>query len=319
MHNIGIQFVAKGQMEFVEIGESPDPGPTQVLIKTLYSGITNGTERHALMGDFGYGGGYPGRHGYQHVGVVEKAGSLVREFTEGDMVFFGHYVGHRGWNIVDVSTPGVHLCLKLPSDVDHESCALLGVTGVGMRHVRRVRIYPAQNVLVVGLGPIGQGAAQSAKAFGAYLTVLDINQKRLDVAKELGANRCINASDNAYMDQLKSGAPYNCIIDASGSSSLINDIHRNHLLAYKGAIGLLAVRDETTFQWGMLHGLEASFEVSCHFAIDDLAIIMHFLRQGIMKIEPMITHKVPITDAPNIYGIMRDNPSQLLGVVFNWR
>jgi 2-desacetyl-2-hydroxyethyl bacteriochlorophyllide A dehydrogenase len=319
MHNIGIQFVAKGQMEFVEIGESPDPSPTQILIRTLYSGITNGTERHALMGDFGYGGGYPGRHGYQHVGVIEKAGNQVKAFKEGDIVFFGHYVGHRGWNIVEAMSPDAALCLKLPTDVDHESCALLGVTGVGMRHVRRVRVCPAQNVLVVGLGPIGQGAAQSAKAFGAYLTVLDINQKRLDVAKELGANRCINASDNACMDQLKAGAPYNCIIDTSGSSSLLNDIQRNHLLAHKGAIGLLAVRGETTFQWGMLHGLEASFEVSCHFALDDLVIIMHFLRQGIMKIEPMITHKVPITDAPNIYGIMRDNPSQLLGAVFNWR
>lgn len=319
MHNIGIQFAAKGQMEFVEIGESPDPSPTQILIRTLYSGITNGTERHALMGDFGYGGGYPGRHGYQHVGIVEKAGNQVKAFKEGDIVFFGHYVGHRGWNIIEAMSPDAALCLKLPSDVDYESCALLGVTGVGMRHVRRVRVYPAQNVLVVGLGPIGQGAAQSAKAFGAYLTVLDINQKRLDVAKELGANRCINASDSAYMDQLKAGAPYNCIIDASGSPSLLNDIHRNRLLAYKGAIGLLAVRGETTFQWGMLHGLEASFEVSCHFALDDLAIIMHFLRQGIMRIEPIITHKVPITEAPCIYGIMRDNPSQLLGVIFNWR
>jgi 2-desacetyl-2-hydroxyethyl bacteriochlorophyllide A dehydrogenase len=319
MHNIGIQFAAKGQMEFIEIGESPDPSPTQILIRTLYSGITNGTERHALMGDFGYGGGYPGRHGYQHVGVVEKAGNQVKAFGEGDIVFFGHYVGHRGWNIVEAMSPDAALCIKLPSDVDYESCALLGVTGVGMRHVRRVRVYPAQNVLVVGLGPIGQGAAQSAKAFGAYLTVLDVNQKRLDVAKELGANRCINASDSEYMDELKAIAPYNCIIDASGSPSLLNDIHRNRLLAYKGAIGLLAVRGETTFNWSMLHGLEASFEVSCHFALDDLAIIIHFLRQGIMKLEPIITHKAPITEAPNIYGIMRDNPSQLLGVIFNWR
>jgi 2-desacetyl-2-hydroxyethyl bacteriochlorophyllide A dehydrogenase len=319
MRNIGIHFVAKGQMEFFDLGEPTDPNPTQILIRTHYSGITNGTERHALMGDFGYGGGYPGRHGYQHVGVVEKVGSQVKAFVEGDMVFFGHYVGHRGWNIVEAMSPDSALCLKLPPDIDYEDCALLGVTGVGMRNVRRIRVSPAQNVLVVGLGPIGQGAAQSARAFGAYVTVMDLNQKRLDVAKKLGAHSVINAGDHSATDQLKQGGPYNCIIDASGAKSLLEDIRKNGLLAYRGAIGLLAVRGETTFQWGMLHILEGSFEVSCHFSLDDLNVIIHFMKLDIMKIKPMVTHRVPIISAPEIYGVMRDNPGELLGVIFNWQ
>jgi len=319
MRNIGIHFVAKGQMEFFDLGEPTDPNPTQILIRTHYSGITNGTERHALMGDFGYGGGYPGRHGYQHVGVVEKVGSQVKAFVEGDMVFFGHYVGHKGWNLVEAMSPDSALCLKLPSDIDYEDCALLGVTGVGMRHVRRIRVSTAQNVLVVGLGPIGQGAAQSARAFGAYVTVMDLNQKRLDVAKELGAHRVINAGDPSAMDQLKQGGPYNYVIDASGAKSLLEDIRKNGLLAYKGAIGLLAVRGETTFQWGMLHILEGSFEVSCHFSLDDLNVIIHFMKLDIMKIKAMVTHRVPIASAPEIYGVMKDNPGELLGVIFNWK
>lgn len=319
MHNIGIQFVAKGQMEFFDIGNPPDPSPTQILIRTHYSGITNGTERHALMADFGYGGGYPGRHGYQHVGVVEKAGSQVKAFAEGDMVFFGHYVGHRGWHIVEAMSPEAALCLKLPTDVDYEDCALLGVTGVGMRHVRRVRVSPPQNVLVFGQGPIGLGASQSAKAFGAYVTVADTVQKRLDVAKELGIHRCVNASEPSAMDQLKARAPYNCIIDASGALPILEDIHKSGLLAHRGAIGLLAVRAETTFQWGMLHILEGSFEVSCHFSLDDLNVIIHFMKLGVMQIRPIVTHRVLINDAPEIYGIMRDNPRNLLGVIFNWK
>lgn len=316
MLNIGVQFVAKGQMDFYELGEPPDPGPTQILLRTLYSGITNGTERHALMGDFGYGGGYPGRHGYQHVALVEKVGSQVKEFSEGDKVFYGQYVGHRGWHIVDISQE--HLCYKLPETSDMKPYALLGVMGVGMRHVRRLRIYPGQKVLVIGLGPIGLSAAQSAKAFGAYVVGSDLVQSRLDVAKKLGIHEVINASDKDCMTRIKACAPYNSIIDASGYSSLMKDIHSNKLLDYRGSIGLLAVRAETTFNWGMLHLLEGSIEVSCHFDLDDIRLILHFMRLGTIQIRPMVSHEVPITEAKKIYEIMRDNPRELLGVIFEW-
>jgi threonine dehydrogenase-like Zn-dependent dehydrogenase len=174
-------------------------------------------------------------------------------------------------------------------------------------------------VWVAGQGPIGQGAAQSARAFGAYVTVTDVNQRRLDVAKELGVHRAINISEPSGDELLRQGGPYNCIVDACGVPDLFFYIQGNGLLAYRGAIGALAVRGDTKFQWGMLHGLEGSIEVSCHFSLDDLRVIIHFLRQGIMKLEPLVSHRVPVTEAPRIYEIMRDQPRDLLGVIFNWQ
>ena len=319
MHNIGIEYTARGEMAFYDLGPPPDPGPTQILVRTRYSGITNGTERHALMADFGFGGGYPGRHGYQHVGVVEKAGKQVKYFTAGDTVFFGHYVGHRGWHIVDVGIGASHLCIRLPDDVEHEFCALFGVAGVALRHVRRIRVAPAQNVWVAGVGPIGQFAAQAARAFGAYVTVTDVDQRRLDVAKELGAHKAIDVSDQSGNELLKQGGPYDCIVDACGVPSLFKDIHKNGLLIRRGVIGALAVRAETTFHWSMLHGLEGSIEVSCHFRPEDLNAVLHFLRLGTIRIKPLVTHRVPITEAPRIYDTMRDHRADLLGVIFNWQ
>ncbi|MBD3184797.1 zinc-binding dehydrogenase, partial [Candidatus Poribacteria bacterium] len=236
-----------------------------------------------------------------------------------------HYVGHREWNIVEVGSGDPnsyiqsHLCFKLPNEVDLESCALLGVTGVGMRHIRRIDVRPAQKIMIAGLGPIGQSAAQSARAFGAHVTVSDLNQQRLNVAKELGAHVCINISEPPGYDLLKAGGPYDYIVDACGAKSLFSDIMEYGLLAHKGVIGAVAVRSETTFHWGMLHGTEASIEVSCHFSLDDLRVIMHFLMLGIIRLEPLISHKVSIEEAPEIYSIMRDKPSNLLGVVFNWK
>ena len=276
-----------------------------------------------MMGDYGYGH-YPGRHGYQHVGVVEAAGSVVSGFTAGDIVFFGCYVGHRGWHIQDVASAGAqayksHLCLVLPKDVSPEVCALLGVAGVAMRAVRRCRVSPAQRVWVAGAGPIGQFAAQAARAFGAHITVTDMIEKRIQIAEKLGAHRVINAAQPDSIEELKAGAPYDRIIDACGAPSLYKDIHEANLLAYQGVIGSIAVRGETVFNWSMLHGREASIEVSCHFSLDDLHVVLHFLRQHTIQIEPLVLHRAPIAEAPCIYEMLRDYRDKMLGIIFDWR
>ena len=56
MHDIGIQYPAARQVRFMELGNPPAPGPTQILIRTHCSGITNGTERHAILGEHGWKG-----------------------------------------------------------------------------------------------------------------------------------------------------------------------------------------------------------------------------------------------------------------------
>ena len=103
MHNMGIEFPARGEMGFFDLGPPPDPGPIEILIRTHYSGVTNGTERHSLMNDFGRTN-YPCHAGYQHVGVVEAVGNRVETFAEGDVVFLGVHGGHRGWHLVNVET-----------------------------------------------------------------------------------------------------------------------------------------------------------------------------------------------------------------------
>ena len=322
MRNIGIEYPARGQMGFYELGLPGEIGLSEILVRTHYSGITNGTERHGLLGEHGWMH-FPSRHGYQHVGKVEAAGSDVRNFKAGDWVYFGQYVGHRGWHITDVTDGDVlanvsHLCIRLPDDVDHKECALLGVAGVSMRGVRRLRVGPTQNVWVAGAGLIGQFAAQAARAFGAYVTVTEVNENRLSVARELGAHRVINACESTSTAALKDGGPYDCIIDACGAESLFTDIREAELLAQGGTIGALAVRSNVVSPWRMLHGREASIEVSCHFSLDDLRVLLRFVRQGIIRIEPLISHCVSIDEAPAVYEMLRDRPAELLGVVFDW-
>ena len=50
MENRGIEYPARGQMAFCDLGDPPEPAAGEILIETHFSAIANGTERHALMG-----------------------------------------------------------------------------------------------------------------------------------------------------------------------------------------------------------------------------------------------------------------------------
>jgi NADPH:quinone reductase-like Zn-dependent oxidoreductase len=88
----GIMFVAK---ERAAIQDEPVParGPGKILCKTIYSGLTNGTERNVLTGG-NYGGSWPSRCGYQNVGRVLEVGDGVKGFAVGDAVFSANFSQH---------------------------------------------------------------------------------------------------------------------------------------------------------------------------------------------------------------------------------
>jgi 2-desacetyl-2-hydroxyethyl bacteriochlorophyllide A dehydrogenase len=323
MRAIGLEYPARGEMRFYELEPPPPPTATEILIETAFSGITNGTERHALVGEHGWGS-YPGRHGYQHVGQVVAAGSRVKQFREGDWVFYGNYVGHRGWHVVEIgdgaaSPADTHLTINLPDDIERPDCALLGVAGVALRGVKRIRVEPGHRVWVAGAGPIGNFSAQAARIKGGQVTVTDVVPFRLELARKTGAHRTLLASDEATWQALKQGAPFDRIIDACSAESLFHDIYHQRLLAYRGVIAAMAVRAEVRYPWGLLHGAEASIEVACHFSLVELTELIVYVRGGQIQIAPLVTHRVPIAQAPEIYATLRDRPQELLGVIFDWR
>ena len=223
-------------------------------------------------------------------------------------------MGHNGWNVVDENA----LLIELPADVDHSYCALFGVAGVALRAVRRMGVGQGDNVWVVGQGPIGHFLAQAARSAGARVTVTDIVDKRLDVAKECGAHIVLDASDQQTIEAIKRGAPYDYIFDCCSVETLLSDVHEHRLLARGGTVGMMAVRDEVVYPWSLLHGTEAKVETSCHFDSDDLRVLLFLYEQGLLEIAPMVSHLVSIDEAPRIYEMLTHKAHDLLGVVFDW-
>ena len=68
----------------------------------------------------------------------------------------------------------------------------------------------------------------------------------------------------------------------------------------------------------MLHGTEASIEVSCHFSLEDLKVLVEFVKRVTICTVVAPPPREPIERALEVYTSLRDNPSEILGVIFDW-
>ncbi|GAY41259.1 hypothetical protein CUMW_058020 [Citrus unshiu] len=202
--------------------ELPSLGPYDVLVRMKAVGIC-GSDVHYLKtlrcADFVVK--EPMVIGHECAGVIEKVGSEVKTLVPGDRVALepgiscwrcDHCKGGR-YNLCPemkfFATPPVHgslanqvvhpadLCFKLPDNVSLEEGAMCEPLSVGLHACRRANIGPETNVLIMGAGPIGLVTMLGARAFGApRIVIVDVDDYRLSVAKELGADNIVKVSTN---------------------------------------------------------------------------------------------------------------------------
>lgn len=297
----------------VEDWNEPDaPTGNEVLCETVFTGLTNGTERNQLIG-----GNYapsdenlPCGGGYQNVGRVIETGPDVTQLQIGDLIYAS--VDH----VERFKIQENGLLLKLPEDVEPSEAALFGISGVAMHCCRRVEPRIVEKVLIVGQGCIGQFAAQIAYAMGARVSVCDIEESRLEKARELGiAEQVINTSNDGWEKQIRDGG-YDAVMDFAGVPDMVTPMVQ--ACKTRGRLLLVAGRFDVSYTFNVGQFKEISILHCSHFTRDDLDNLCRFLRQGSIRIEPLIRHKVPLEDVPQIYRWLRDEPMRLLGTVFEW-
>ncbi len=311
----GIMFVERGRAALIDEA-TPRNEPGRLLCQTLYTGLTNGTERNTLMGG-NYSRGWPGRAGYQNVGRVLAVGAGVTGFAAGDVIFHGDFQQHRQF-FCGTAGPD-DLVIKLPARVEPSEAALYGVASVAVHDVRRARVALGERVLVVGAGLIGQFTAQVARACGAVVTVCDLNQARLDVAAGLGAHNV--AVPDANWDNLKALGPFDCIFEDSGAPVLeriVGPTWNQGILRPQGRLVMIAGRTAVSYNFNAAQGHEIEVLHASHFTLADLRETCRLHGEGILQIAPLLRDRVPYTAMPALYERLRDTPDDLLGVVFDW-
>ena len=176
--------------------------------------------------------------GYSAAGVVVESGTDL--FQPGDRVacMGVGYANHAGY----VAAPK-NLVAKVPDNVslEHASTAALGC--IAMQGVRRADIKLGENIVITGMGILGQLACRFAAASGANVIVTDIDERRLEIAGKNGADYTINAKSDVVGEVNKitggHGADSVIVTAATRSNDLLSQAFQ--MCRRKGKVILVGV------------------------------------------------------------------------------
>lgn len=234
-----------GRMGYVE-RPIPLPKADEVLIKLEYVGICGSDMHYYESGAIGdYVVEPPFVLGHEPGGTVVEVGANVKHLNVGDRVALepGKTCGSCEFcrsgsynlcpDVIFFATPPVDgvfqeyvaheaaLCFKLPDNVSTLEGALIEPLAVGFHAANQGNAHAGQTAVVFGAGCIGLVSMMALKAKGvSKVYVIDMMQKRLDKAVELGATAGINFQDNdpvATILQITNGRGCDLVIETSGS------------------------------------------------------------------------------------------------------
>lgn len=178
---------SKGAVHILE-SESPAIKPSFLLIKTLFSAVSPGTE----IGLVGNSKDRDITLGYSAVGIVEECGENVSNYRVGDLVacYGAPYVGHSEYLLVPTT-----LCAKVPPNVEPKQASLAGIGAIAIHALRVAKLEFGETVVVVGLGLLGQMIAKIANAAAFNVVALDIQEERVSMLQQEGIRSFTSISE----------------------------------------------------------------------------------------------------------------------------
>ena len=319
-------FVDVGRAAFERIDVS-DPGPGQVQVRTLFSTISAGTEGWILHDRFTWNPTcYPCVPGYQRVGTVEALGPGVSGWSAGERVM----ATRSEWPGSQAARSGAHAAVgntlaselfALPGGVGDIDASGLVVAQVGYNAASRARIEPGDPVVVYGDGLIGQCAAQAARARGARVTLVGHRAERLELAAAHSADAVVNGHDENVVEAVRraTGSEH---VTAVLDSAQNEEAQRQYTPLLERAEGQIVYCGFTPgTAWADMALLQQR-ELTAHFVSGwtrpRMEATLDLMARGQLSLEPLITHLVPASRAPEIYRMIAAKVEPFLGITLDW-
>jgi threonine dehydrogenase-like Zn-dependent dehydrogenase len=337
-----VSFRAPGDVAVIEYEERA-PGRGEVRLRTLYSGISAGTELTAYRGSNPYltrrwdperrffveGAtfSYPlDDWGYEQVGEVVELGEDAARLREGDR-FWGVW-GHRSSAVVPEEAVADRVLDELPP-----LCGVFARIGaVSLNAILDGDVHVGETVAVFGLGVPGLIATQLARLSGADVVAVDRIPRRLELAAGFGATTVDSAAGSAgdAVKDATGGRGADVTIELSGSTAALHEAIRGAAYASRvvaagfpqGGAGDVRLGDE--FHHNRIE-LVSSQISSVHPRLskrwDVLRLertIMDLRRQGRIELEPLVTRIEPVERAPELFRLLAERPEDDVQVVLEF-
>ena len=322
MKTLKIQAYKAGHVR-IESAELPQPGENEVLVETLFSAISPGTELAWLNHMENTPGIFPYYPGYSGCGKVVGKGEQVTEFDVGDLVL----AKLKHWSRDIVEADG---CMRLPEDVGPKEASPFCLASISLQGIRKADIQIGDRVAVLGLGAIGNLAAQLAFVAGAgSVTGFDFIEWRRMLAGKCGVIKT-EADGNREEHQNK----YDVVIEATGAPSAINTALQ--MVMPLGTVVLLGstrgLTDGVNFYRDVhvkgitmvgAHTIRRSVSSEDRFGHfrsvkQDEETVVSLLQNRRIIIEPLISELVDPGDAQIIYDRLFAKEDGLMLAVFKW-
>ncbi len=344
MHGRGVVFTAKEQAELEPVSVSPgELGPGEALVRAQHSIISAGTEGSfytnlmaEVPGVYHRAGHrpasiYPARTGYGHIGEVLAVGPETTNVRAGDRIL----TFSRHASIVKANV--ARFALPVPAEAAGPQAVFTRMAGVAITALRAANFSAGDKVVVIGLGLVGNLAAQLFQLAGGEVFGLDPARHRQELAAACGVSHVSGAVGEAAREEVMAwtagkGAPL--VVEAVGRSDLLElgvECAARHgevvslgsprapypgdLTPMLARIHLMAIKLIGALEWTFpLNEVERAQ----HTIFGNYTTILRWIMAGRLKVDPLRSHVLTPDRCQEAYSGLTHRKDEYLGVVFDW-
>ncbi len=331
-----IVFTGVNKAELLDV-EARSVGAEQVRVKTIFSTISNGTEKACITGDPNYGISskpgdkplFPRCLGYSSSGVVVEKGENVKNLNIGDKVAM-YWSVHRDYNVVNEKN-----AVKLCGTVSLEEAAIAHIATFPLAAIRKTRLEIGESAMVMGLGTLGLLGVGLLRAAGAVpIIAVDPVAERREKALKFGADYALDPFEPGFAERVKeiTSGGVNVAIEVTGQGAGLDEAL--DCMARFGRVALLGCTRNSDFTidyYRKVHGPGISL-IGAHTQArpandsypgfftteDDMKAVLKLCDAGRLDLKSLIEETHTPTDCAEVYQRLALDKNFPTVVQFDW-